>query len=158
MSGFGRNLRWAMALSVGLAVAGGGAIAKIDAKKAVADRQANFKQIGGAFKAISDQLKSPTPDMAVLEASAAKMASLGGQADAWFPKGTGPSKTYKTAAKPEIWKDAAGIAAAAAALKTETAKLSEAANSGNLDAFKAQVRPVGMACKGCHDKYRVNPA
>lgn len=158
MAGYKRSVGWALALGVGAAVAGGGALAASGAAKTVADRQAAYKQLGGAFKAINDQLKTDAPDMAVITASAQKMAALGAQVPTWFPKGTGPSKAYKTAAKPEIWSDAAGFAAAAASLKTETAKLAEAAKSGDLDAVKAQVRPVGGACKTCHDKYRVKPA
>ena len=158
MAGFRRSLGWAMALGVGVAVAAGGSLAKIDAAKTVADRQAAYKQLGGAFKAINDQLKAETPDMAIIKASAQKMADLGGKAGTWFPKGTGPSKKYKTAALPEIWKDSVGFAAAAAKLKAETAKLAAAADSGDIAAIKAQIPPTGGACKGCHDKFRAKPA
>jgi len=101
-----------LALGVGVAVAAGGAMAQSAGAKAVATRQANFKQLGGAFKAINDQLKAGAPDMAVIKASAQKMKDLAAQEATWFPAGSGPEAGVKTGAKPEIWSDAAGFAAA----------------------------------------------
>jgi len=39
-------------------------------------------------------------------------------------------------------------------LQSETAKLAQAAKSGNLDQIKPQFGEVGKVCKGCHDTYR----
>jgi cytochrome c556 len=111
MSGRGRATAVVVALGVGAAVAAGGAWAQTAAAQAVKDRQANFKQLGGAFKALNDQLKSDKPDMAVIKASALKMKALAAQEPTWFPAGSGPEAGVKTAAKPQIWSDAAGFAA-----------------------------------------------
>ena len=58
-------------------------------------------------------------------------------------------------AKAEIWTDAAGFSAASSAMQVQVSKLNQAALSGDIAAVKAQVRPTGGTCKGCHDKYRV---
>jgi cytochrome c556 len=151
----GRAAITAAALGVGLAVAAGGALAQSAGAQAVAARQANFKQLGGAFKTINDQLKTDAPDMAAIKAAAAKMQTLAAHEPEWFPAGSGPEAGVKTGAKPEIWSDAAGFATAVTGLQAATAKLAAAANSGDLAAVKAQVPATGGACKACHDKYRV---
>lgn len=145
----------AMALVWGVALSTGAALAQDNAQaQAVKARQQNFKQLGGAFKAIIDELKKNAPDKAVLTANAQKMNALATQEASWFPRGSGREALVKTSAKPEIWSDPAGFAAAIQRLQGESAKLQLAAG-GDLDAFKLQVRATGGACKNCHDKYRV---
>jgi cytochrome c556 len=146
-----------LALGVGAAVAAGGAMAQSAGAQAVAARQANFKQLGGAFKSLNDQLKAGKPDLAVIKASAQKMRDLAAQEATWFPAGSGPEAGVKTGARPEIWSDAAGFAAAVKLLQAETTKLAAVAASGDLAAVKAQVQPTGKACSNCHDKYRLKP-
>jgi cytochrome c556 len=152
----------AAALTIGLAVAAGGALAhehmappKGPMQKAAADRHENFKQQGGAFKAILDEIKKGDPDKAVIATNAAKLKGLASQLPTWFPKGSGPESGYKTDAKADAWSDSAGFAAAANRLQTETAKFDQLAQAGDIDAVKAQARAVGGACKNCHDKFRV---
>ena len=148
----------AAALVVGFALGASVALAAEGAAtpqaKAVAARQQSFKQLGGAFKAIMDELKKPDPDQAVLAANARKMNALATQEASWFPRGTGAEAGVKTGAKPEIWSDPQGFAAAVQRLQAETGKLQLAA-TGGLEAFQAQARATGGACKNCHDKYRV---
>jgi cytochrome c556 len=119
----------------------------------VGARKQNFKQIGGAMKASSDTFKTSAPDLAVIRKSAATFASLAPKVPTWFPAGTGPDKV-KTGAKAEVWSDAAGFKAAAAAFAKAAGEYKAAADSGNLDAIKGKQAALGGACKGCHDKYR----
>lgn len=150
---FGRQQARGLALVLGLAVAGG-ALAQTAAQKAVTTRQAGYKQMGAAFKAINDELKADKPNATLIATNAKKMSDLAAQVPAWFPKGSGPEAGVKTRAKPEIWSDAAGFGAAARALQPETVKMQQLAMAGNLDGVRAQVRATGGACKGCHDKFR----
>ena len=138
-----------------LALAASGAVAQSRAAASVQARQANFKQMGGAFKAINDELKKDAPDPAVLRTNAAKMSALAGQLPTWFPRGTGPEAGVKTGAKPEAWSDPKAFAEAASALRVQTTKLAAVGGGADLDAFRAQVRPTGGTCKGCHDKFRL---
>jgi cytochrome c556 len=151
-----RNFALAVAVAVGLAVAAGGAIAAdATAQALAAKRHDNFKAQGAAFKGVLDELKKATPDKAAVAAGAAKLKASSAALPSWFVKGSGPQAGVKTEAKAEAWSDAAGFAAAAEKFRTEAAKLDALAQAGDIDGVKVQVRAVGGACKGCHDKYRV---
>ena len=152
------RVRLAGVAAIGAAVAlaaVGGAVAQSKAASTIQARQANFKQLGGAFKAINDELKKDQPDPAVLKVNSAKMKTLAAQLPRWFPKGTGAEAGVKTGAKPDIWSDPNGFSEVARALQTQTSKLAALGANSDLDAFKAQVRPTGGSCKGCHDKFRI---
>jgi cytochrome c556 len=149
---FGRT---AAACGLGVALLAGAALAADTGADAVKARQQNFKQLGGAFKTIFDELKKPDPDKAAIAAAATKMNTLASQEQTWFPKGSGPEAGVKTGAKPEIWSDSAGFAAAVQKLQGETAKLQQVAAGGDITAIKAQAAATGGACKNCHDKFRV---
>jgi cytochrome c556 len=151
------------ALTIALAVIGltaaGAALAQDAAPttpggKAVLARQAHYKELGKAFGGLGGELRKDAPDKALILANATTAATLAKDLPSWFPKGSGPEAGVKTAAKAEIWTDAAGFAAAAGKLADETAKLQQAATAGDLDAIKAQARATGGACKNCHDTYR----
>lgn len=154
----------AVAMGIGVAVAAGGALAQnasVSKGKTSAGahaahmRHENFEKLGKTFKGILDQIKKPTPDMTVLAASTKTMVTLANALPTWFPKGSGVEARPKSEAKANIWTDAAGFSAKASALQVEVTKLNQAALSGDLGAFKAQIRPTGAACKGCHDTYRL---
>jgi cytochrome c556 len=153
----------ALVLTMGLGLAAGAAIAHDDlgpmptspGGKAAYIRHGNFKQQGAAFKAILDEAKKDSPDMAVISANATKLKTLSDQLPSWFPKGSGSESGTKTDAKAEVWTDAAGFAAAARNFQGETAKLQQLASAGDLAGVRGDLKAVGAACKACHDKYRV---
>jgi cytochrome c556 len=62
----------------------------------------------------------------------------------------------ETRAKPEIWTEQAKFKEGADKLQVETAKLSAAAKTGNLDSVKTAFGSVGQTCKACHDAYQKN--
>jgi cytochrome c556 len=153
-----RSLKSPVALALGLALSltavGGVAVAAVDAAKVITAREANFKKIGTAFKAIIDGLKADTPDTKAMAVQAKIIKDLSPKIVHWFPKGTGPESGLKTGAKAEIWTDWATFASAAKGLQTESAKLELVAKTGNVDAIKAQVKVTGGACGTCHTKFR----
>ncbi|MDP1618768.1 cytochrome c [Phenylobacterium sp.] len=153
-----RNTRRSLALGLalcasltlsGAAVAQGGA-----AEKAVSARQAGFKQIGASFKAVNDELKRGKPDMAAVATAANRLKTHAGQVPTWFPRGSGVESGAKTAARAEVWSDAAGFADAAANLRAQTDRLAALAAEGDVAAVRKQATQVGAACKTCHTKYR----
>jgi cytochrome c556 len=155
-----KTMLWALALTAGLAA--GAALAQDPAPatpggKAVLARQAHYKELNGAFRAINEQLRAEAPDKAAIASNAGKMKALAADLPSWFPKGSGPEAGVKTAAKAEIWTDAEGFAAAATGLQAETAKLADVAMGADLETLKVQARATGAACKACHDKYRAGP-
>lgn len=161
-----KNRGWALALAVGIgaAVAAGGAAVAHDDKmpanaspatKAAYARHANFEKMGGAFKGLNDELKKGQPNKTVIAANARTLSTLASALPTWFPRGSGVEARAMSEAKPEIWRDAAGFSTAAANLQAQATKLNQLAAAGDIDGVKGQVRNTGMACKGCHDKYRL---
>lgn len=149
-----RSFSAVVAVSLLALAAGGGAVAATKAEQTIAARQAGYKQIGGAFKAINDQLKSGSPDTRLIAANAKTIHDLSLKAPSWFPKGSGPEAGVKTKAKAEIWTDSAKFAAAMKTFQTESAKLQQVAAKGDVGAIQAQVRAVGGSCGGCHKPFR----
>ena len=151
----------AAAVVLAAALTAGGAIAHELGKvpntpggKAAAARHNNFRQVGGAFKAINDELKKDAPDQAVLASQSGKLRALAVQVPSWFPKGSGPESGVKTEARAQVWSDAAGFSAAANRFQVESSKLNQFSAAGDIAGARNQARAVGATCKGCHDKYR----
>lgn len=131
------------------------AIAQTPAGKAVESRQAGFKQIGAAFKTVNDQLRGNNPDWSRLTPAAERLGAHAQQLPTWFPKGSGAEAGVKTAARPEIWTDAAGFADAASRLGRETEALKVAVAAKDVEAARRGARATGQACAACHDQYRL---
>jgi cytochrome c556 len=140
-----------MLLAVGgLAFAAGESVETV-----IKSRQQHLKDMGAAFKTLRDETRKSEPAMAQVKGAADEIAKAASQIDTWFPAGSGPESKLETDAKPEIWADPQGFAAAAKNLKAEAPKLQQLASANDLAGVKAQIGKVGGACKGCHDKYRV---
>lgn len=120
----------------------------------VTARQNNFKQMGRAQKALSDELKKPSPNIAVIRASAQTLAGLAPNVNRWFPRGTGRESGAKTGALPAIWQRTAQFNNQANQFTNAARGLQRAAASGNVNQVKAAFPAVGGACKGCHDTFK----
>lgn len=145
----------AFALTLMALMSGGPAgAAEGAAERAVAARQAGFKQIGEAFKAVNDGLRAGKQDLTEIAAAAAGLEAHANQLPTWFPRGSGPESGAKTAARAAVWNDAAGFADAAANLRSQTARLTVLARKGELAPVRKQAAQVGAACKTCHTAYR----
>jgi len=125
-----------------------------DAAATIQARVAAMRGQGGAMRSIGEQARAATPDAAALKAASAKLKASADELPGWFPKGTGPESGQKTRAKPEIWTDAAGFAAASKALRDEAVKLDALTGGSDMAAVQAQLGAVNRACSGCHAKYR----
>lgn len=122
----------------------------------IKERQANFKAIGGAFKAVRGELESDAPDFALIAAKANDINARAQQIPNHFPALTSTEDGYDTEALPAIWKKPEEFKAAAAKLADESAKLATLAAGGDKDAVGAQAMAMGGACKGCHDQFRLD--
>jgi cytochrome c556 len=60
----------------------------------------------------------------------------------------------ETRVLPAIWTESAKFKEYGDKLIAETAKVSAAAKTGNLDAIRASFGAVGQTCKACHDDFR----
>jgi cytochrome c556 len=91
---------------------------------------------------------------AVMHATA--LVELSKTVGALFPEGTGPAPGLETEAKAEIWTQKEAFAEDVKALETASLALLEAAKTGDVAKIAAARAPVGEACGGCHDAFKVD--
>lgn len=131
------------------AVAGPAEIAQIK------PRQDKLRDMGGALKAIDDELKKRTVDWDnVVLPNTQTIKDRSGYLLNWFPKGSGPESGVKTYALPAIWQKNDDFVKLGKAMQAEAGKFSQVAGSRNADALRAESMALGKACKACHDSYR----
>jgi cytochrome c556 len=118
-------------------------------------RQDKLRDMGGALKAITDELKKPKVDWDnVIIPNTQTIKDRSAYLLNWFPKGSGPESGVKTYALPAIWQKQDDFTKLGKAAQAEAIKLDQVSNSKNLDALKAEAVTMGKACKACHDDYR----
>ncbi len=152
--GRGRGRRSAVLAAAALASVVAASAAAADAVGVIKARQTHYKEIGKAAKAIFEQLKSPAPSVAVIQASAKQIDALAPQVPSWFPPGSGPAPGVKTTAKADIWAKPEDFKRDATAFAEAAHKLDVAAAGGDLAAIRPQVQALGQTCKTCHEAFR----
>lgn len=126
------------------------------ANDVISARQANFKDLGAAFKKLGDELKKPSPAASQLDPSVARIADLAkqlSQQGRFFPKGSGPEAGVETGARKEIWEKPQEFQKALQTLSTEAGNLASIPTA-DTTSLKAQFRKLGTACKDCHTSFR----
>lgn len=118
-------------------------------------RQQGLKDMGASFKTVRDQLRVSSPDMAAIKAAGENIKKTSTEMANWFPKGTGTEAGVKTAALPAIWSDPAAFDKARTNFVAAAAKFADVTATGDKAAIGAGVAPLGGACKGCHDNFRL---
>lgn len=142
-------------LVAGALLAGGATLAAgLTGADAAKDRIDHMKALGGAAKAIGEQLKSGAPDPAVVKLNAAKVLESAKGLRGWFPAGSGHEVWAKSHALPAIWSDPKTFDEKAVALLAAAQKLDAAAQSGNMAAVGPAMMETGGACKACHEKFK----
>ena len=116
-------------------------------------RHDHYHELGDAFKAVRDGMKSDSPDWAALQKAADVVSAASVNQSQWFPKGTGP-EAGKTRALPEIWSKPDEFTAATKMFEDKAPALLAAAKTKDVDAVTKAFRDVGGACKNCHDTFR----
>jgi cytochrome c556 len=123
------------------------------ADQAIHYRQSLYSVIGGTFGPLGAMAQGKM-DYNAAEASkrAERLAFLATMVADAFPD---VSKTGETKAKPEIWTNPTGFAAADKKFVDATAALVTALKADNSVAgLKSAFGAVGQSCKGCHDDFR----
>ncbi|GAB5482947.1 MAG: hypothetical protein Pars92KO_27040 [Parasphingorhabdus sp.] len=119
-------------------------------------RQGQLEKVGDAFKAISDQLKASSPDIAVIqEAAAAVPEATEGMAD-WWPESSGPESGVETDALPAIWENMTDFQEKVGNMQEAAATLNTTAQGGDMAAIGEAFKATGGTCKACHDDYRLD--
>ncbi len=150
-------MRKRLLLGMGLAGLVGVAVAQNPARtpaQLIQARQAGYKQIQGALKGVSDQLKASEPSLPAIRQHSAVLARLAPQVGGWFPAGTGPETGVRTRAKAEIWSDRATFRTRSVNLVVAARRLDAAARANDLAAVRAALPGVGGSCRECHDQFR----
>lgn len=121
----------------------------------VRSRVEGYKELGAAFKAANDAIRSGSPTPAVLRKSAAAIVAASKRQYQWFPIGSRPQSGVKTHAKQEIWSDSKTFRDRQDAFARQAAAFQKAASSGDVSVLRSEARKLGASCKACHDQFRV---
>lgn len=119
-------------------------------------RQEGFKAMGGAMKAVRDELKSGQAEMALIRDASRKMAFYAAELPAWFPEGSGPESGLATDALAYIWKNSDKFDGLSQTLIKETSALAELAAGADASAIKQQLLAVKDSCSACHKSFRAD--
>ena len=122
----------------------------------VEERQANFKAIGKAFKAIRTQLEGESADMAAIATAATDLNAAALKIEGYFPEGTSVDDGYDTEALATIWEQPEEFAEAHQRLVDASAQMITLAEGGDVAAVADQVGAIGGSCKNCHDTFRLD--
>lgn len=117
------------------------------------ERHEGMETIGKAFKALHRELKSASPSLPIVRASAATIADLSRKASVWFPAGSGPERG-NTGARPEIWQTPQDFSAKLASFQKAAPGFAAITRGNDIGAMKVAYADLGGTCKACHDKYR----
>ena len=147
-------------LLLGLATVGlvGVAVAQSPARtpaQLIQNRQAGYKQIAAAFRAVQTQARAANPDLALIRSNSAIIARLAPSVSGWFPRGTGPEAGVRTRAKAEIWAQPREFRTAAVNLVVAARRLQSVSRGSNVPAIQAAARSLGESCSACHNTFRV---
>ncbi|MGA9538622.1 MAG: cytochrome c [Desulfobacterales bacterium] len=120
---------------------------------AIQYRQSVMFLIGQHFGRMAAVVKGQSPyDKAVFEQNAALVETLATLPwEAFMVPGTDKGKT---GLKSSAFKEKDKFMQDAKKMEAETAKLAATAQTGNMDAIKAQLGETAKSCKSCHDDFR----
>ena len=128
-----------------------GASSFADSQGIIKYRQNVMKSTAGHMGAIVDILKNRLPLEAHIVDHARSMLQISRMILSMFPEGSGKGRTKS---KQAIWENWSEFESAANNFERESAKLSEVAESGDMEALAKQVRATGKTCSGCHRNFR----
>ena len=127
------------------------AAATDDPANVIAYRQKVMSGIGSHIGAIVAVLRGEVSYAGHLAGHARAMHDASIMLADIFPPGSGVGETR---AKPEIWQNWTKFESGIKAFQTASAKLVEAAESGDMDAVGAALGGVGDSCGECHKPFR----
>jgi cytochrome c556 len=131
-----------------------GAVASPEIVQAIQARKESYKEIGGAFKSISDEIKSGAPDVNSVGPLARDILSRAQSQLPYFIPGSDTRSGEKTRAKPAIWADMAGFTKAHEDFIGASERLVSAVVSADMAAIAEAHKKLGATCKSCHDRFR----
>ena len=119
---------------------------------AVKYRKAAFTVMNSHMGRIFAQLKSPTPNMQVIQSSAQTVESMSKLPwDAFAPN---TELVADTRALPALFKNEAKAKDLAQKMQKEVTKLNAVAKTGDAAAIRTQFNAAAKSCDNCHDDFR----
>jgi cytochrome c556 len=144
-----RPRRMAWALSLGLAMLAGSALAH----DAIGVRRKIMKAMGAATKDVTEMMRGNRPwDAAKAAAGMRLVANSWPELAHLFPAGSHAGGN--TRAAPEIWSSLADFMQQGEAMAATAARAADAAVQGEA-AFRPLFEEASAACKGCHRGYMI---
>lgn len=142
----------AACIAVGAAIAWPVAAQYSKPEDAVKYRKAAFTVMGSHMGRIFAQLKSPTPNIQVIQSSAQTVESMSKLPwDAFAPN---TELVTDTRALPGLFKNEAKAKDLAQKMQDEVAKLNSVAKAGDAAAIRTQFNVAAKSCDNCHDDFR----
>ena len=145
-------------LAASLALVGCGSAPQVDPSDplaaAVAERQANFKDIKKANDAMKAEVEAEAPDVAVFQTNAAALLAHVEPIKDLFPEGSGVNSGYDTEALPLIWQDRPAFDRAADDMVAAGQVFAQVAEAGDIAAITAGLDELGQSCRACHRQFR----
>lgn len=127
-----------------------------DTANLVEARQQSFKKMGGAMKAINEELKADEADSARIKSAVQTLVEKAAELHTWFPAGSGQESGIETDALDYIWKNTEKFSEADKALVAETETLKTLSEGSDYSALKKQLKAVKDACSSCHKSFRAD--
>jgi len=132
------------------------ALAQVKPEQQIKWRQSVMQVQGWSMARIKANVEGTYNKDQVIQAANVLQATANGGLGALFPAGTEKGTGWRESQlKPEYFTDGDKVKEVAMAFNKEANELAKVAATGDAAAVKAQFGKVGQACKGCHDKFRV---
>ena len=128
-----------------------GTVSFADSHGIIKYRQNVMKSVSGHMGAIVDILKNGLPLKDHIVDHALSMQQISRMTLSMFPEGSGKGRTKS---KQAIWEKWPEFESAASNFERESLKLTEVAQSGDMEELSRQVRATGKTCSGCHRNFR----
>jgi cytochrome c556 len=157
-----KTLKTSLLALAAMLVAGSVAAQQLKPEEMIQIRQAGYKTMGWNMGKIKGQVEGAADKFdKTLTANAANTIKAVANSGMGALYGPGTDKAVgdvKTRVKPEFFDPANKdeIGKIAGAFVREANKLAEVAAGGDQKAIQAQFGEMGKACKGCHDKFRID--
>ena len=139
-------------IAVGAAIAWPVAAQYSKPEDAVKYRKAAFTVMGSHMGRIFAQLKSPTPNMQVIQSSAQTVETMSKLP--WDAFALNTELVTDARALPGLFKNEAKAKDLAQKMQEEVAKLNTVAKSGDAAAVRTQFNTAVKSCDNCHDDFR----
>lgn len=129
------------------------AVAETTPEDAKDYREAVMTSLKGHILAASMHVRGLVDDNGFLGKHAAGLANGAQEIEHVFPEG---SAVGDSEALPAIWENPEDFAAAIDEAEKATAEFATAVEGGDKATIATAFREVGSACKGCHDRFRLD--